>query len=246
MVRGFALFGVMLVNMFNFGATSIIWTDSIDVAASSVMRFFFETKSWRLFSFLFGFGFALQMLRGDALQVNFLPTYLRRLAILFCIGMLHALFYDGDILMYYAELGLILILFRNVRANALLVVAAALLMAFPVERAITSLLAGPPADVPSTEVRLEDAQKRMDERIQTHPYAVGTVREVMAENAQGIPPNPFTDWRWRRIGTALLRHVSPGAVCRSAAPVRQYSTAHRSHQESVLLGTHARHPWHVL
>jgi uncharacterized protein len=195
MVRGFALFGVMLVNMFNFGATSSIWTDPIDVAGFSVMRFFFETKSWRLFSFLFGFGFALQMLRGEERQVNFLPIYLRRLAILFCIGMLHALFYDGDILMYYAELGLILILFRNVRANTLLIIAVALLMAFPIERVITSLQTGPPANVPTTEVRLEDAQKRMDERIQTHPYAVGSVRDVMAENAQAIPPNPFKDYR---------------------------------------------------
>ncbi len=195
MVRGFALFGVMLVNMFNFGAASSIWTDPVDVAGFSVMRFFFETKSWRLFSFLFGFGFALQMLRADERQAKFLPTYLRRLAILFCIGLVHTLFYDGDILMYYAELGLILLLFRKMSANTLLVIAAALLLAFPVERVITSTLAGPPADVPTVEVRLENAQKRIEERRQTHPYAVGTVRDVMVENAQQIAPNLnlFTD-----------------------------------------------------
>lgn len=193
MVRGFALFGVMLVNMFNFGAASIVWTDPVDVVGFSVMRFFFETKSWRLFSFLFGFGFALQMLRADERQANFLPTYLRRLAILFCIGMVHALFYDGDILMYYAELGLVLVLFRKMSANALLVIAAALLLAFPVERVITSTLAGPTAEVPTAEVRLENAQKRIEERRQTHPHAVGTVRDVMVENTQGIPPNLFTD-----------------------------------------------------
>jgi uncharacterized protein len=197
MVRGFALFGVMLVNMFNFGAASSIWTDPVDVAGFSVMRFFFETKSWRLFSFLFGFGFALQMLRADERQAKFLPTYIRRLAILFCIGLVHALFYDGDILMYYAELGLILLLFRKMSANTLLVIAAALLLAFPVERVITSTLAGPPADVPTVEVRLENAQKRIEERRQTHPYAVGTVRDVMVENAKGIAPslNLFTDLR---------------------------------------------------
>jgi uncharacterized protein len=65
MVRGFALFGVLLVNMFNFGAYSIVWTEPADEFAFSVMRFFFETKSWRLFSFLFGFGFALQLIRAE-------------------------------------------------------------------------------------------------------------------------------------------------------------------------------------
>ena len=67
MVRGFALFGVLLVNMFNFGANSIIWNEPGDELAFSVMRFFFETKSWRMFSFLFGLGFALQLLGAEEL-----------------------------------------------------------------------------------------------------------------------------------------------------------------------------------
>ncbi len=193
MVRGFALFGVMLVNMFNFGAGSSIWTDPIDQAGFSVMRFFFETKSWRLFSFLFGFGFALQMLRADVRQAKFLPTYIRRLAILFVIGMVHTLFYNGDILMYYAELGLVLVLFRKEPSRALLVIAAALMLVFPVERVISSTLEGPPADVPSASVRLENAQKEIEERRRIHSYAVGTVRDVMAKNAEGLPSVIFTD-----------------------------------------------------
>ena len=193
MVRGFALFGVMLVNMFNFGAGSSIWTDPIDQAGFSVMRFFFETKSWRLFSFLFGFGFALQMLRADVRQAKFLPTYIRRLAILFVIGMVHTLFYNGDILMYYAELGLVLVLFRKEPSRALLVIAAALMLVFPVERVISSTLEGPPADVPSASVRLENAQKEIEERRRIHSYAVGTVRDVMAKNAEELPSVIFTD-----------------------------------------------------
>ncbi|NCF63512.1 MAG: hypothetical protein GWP58_11720 [Gammaproteobacteria bacterium] len=60
-VRGFALFGVMLVNMFNFGAYSPEWTSAVDSAFTALMHSVFETKSWRLFSLLFGFGFALQL-----------------------------------------------------------------------------------------------------------------------------------------------------------------------------------------
>ena len=97
-MRGFALFGVLLVNMFNFGAYSIIWNGPADEVAFSVMRFFFETKSWRLFSFLFGLGFALQLIRADERGSKFAPVYLRRLIILFVIGAGHAMIYDGDIL----------------------------------------------------------------------------------------------------------------------------------------------------
>ena len=195
MVRGFALFGVLLVNMYNFGASDPLnWGAPIDELAFSVKRFFFETKSWRLFSFLFGFGFALQMLRAEQRGASFLPFYLRRLAVLFVIGMAHALLYDGDILMYYAELGLILVLFRKVPPNVLLVVSAILIMAFPVERAVTSLIEGP-QNISSPDVRLEKARERLEERRQSHVYSVGSIGDVMAHNAQAIPPNVVTDLR---------------------------------------------------
>ena len=109
MVRGFALFGVILVNMYNFGAYSIIWNEPGDEFAFSVMRFFFETKSWRLFSFLFGFGFALQMIRAEERGAKFAPVYLRRLAILFVFGAGSVAILPTDILMLYAELGLLLV-----------------------------------------------------------------------------------------------------------------------------------------
>ena len=39
MVRGFALFGVLLVNMYNFGASAPTWTDGIDQLAFSAQQF---------------------------------------------------------------------------------------------------------------------------------------------------------------------------------------------------------------
>lgn len=194
MVRGFALFGVMLVNMFNFGAYSPLWTEPHDVAALSVMRFFFETKSWRLFSFLFGFGFALQFLRAEQRQVNFLPTYIWRLVLLFCFGMANALLYDGDILMYYAELGLVLILFWKMPPRVLLLIAAGCLFAFPAQRAVQTLVIGTTPYADSIETRLERAQERNTEFLETHPYTVGTITDVIKENAQVIPPSLFDDY----------------------------------------------------
>ena len=134
MVRGFALFGVLLVNMFNFGAYSIIWNEPADEFAFSVMRFLFETKSWRLFSFLFGFGFALQMIRTEERGSIFTSVYLRRLIILYVIGMLHSMIYRGDILMQYAVLGVLLVPFRNAQPKLLVILGVGLLAVFPLGR----------------------------------------------------------------------------------------------------------------
>ena len=184
MVRGFALFGVLLVNMFNFGAYSIVWNEPADEIAFWVMRFFFETKSWRLFSLLFGFGFALQLIRAEERGSQFVPIYLRRLIILFVIGAAHALIYDGDILMLFAELGLVLVLFRRFPPTLLLVLAVGLLAVFPIGRAATSLLE-PTQTVLTTDysVRLEEATAEIEERRRENVYAVGSMREVMADNA---------------------------------------------------------------
>ena len=65
MVRGFALFGMLLVNVYNFGAYSVEWDGILDRISFTVMHSIFETKSWRLFSLLFGFGFVLQMLKTE-------------------------------------------------------------------------------------------------------------------------------------------------------------------------------------
>lgn len=193
MVRGFALFGVMLVNMYNFGAYSIIWVAPPDEMAFGVMRVMFETKSWRLFSFLFGFGFAMQFLRARQRGARFLPTYVWRLVLLFCFGMANCLLYDGDILMYYAELGLLLILFWKVPPRHLFTLVVALLLVLPVQRAARSLLDGPMLAPEPFELRLEQAEARNAEELETHPYSVGSIGDVMAANVESIPPNIFTD-----------------------------------------------------
>jgi uncharacterized protein len=60
-VRGFALFGVLLVNMYNLGADAPEWTGFFDTAFYISVHSLFETKSLRLFPLLFGFGFAPQL-----------------------------------------------------------------------------------------------------------------------------------------------------------------------------------------
>jgi uncharacterized protein len=203
MVRGFALFGVLLVNMYNFGASSPAWTDPPDRWAFSVMRVFFETKSWRLFSFLFGLGFSIQMLRATERGGGFLGIYLRRIVILFVIGMGHALFYDGDILMIYAILGLGLLAFQRVSPRVILVVSLSLLAVFPIERAVRAF--GSPSA--STVAEASDpaaARARLEEARRSHPYAVGSIVEVWRSNSDAIPPRPLQDLRGPESSLALF------------------------------------------
>jgi len=180
MVRGFALFGVLLVNMYNFGAYSPEWDGVFDRISFTVMHSVFETKSWRLFSFLFGFGFALQMLKAETQAKGSLGFYFRRLVILLFIGMAHTLFYDGDILTQYAALGIVLLAFRKLETRFLLVLAVLLLAVFPVGHAIVSTDQGIP------ELSME-AEPTLAELREGHPY-LGTVSDVIKDNATSVLP----------------------------------------------------------
>ena len=179
-IRGAALFGVLLVNMYNFGADSSEWAGVVDRTFSTLMHALFETKSLRLFSMLFGVGFALQfagaMSRGNAS----LWLYVRRLTILFMFGMAHALFFDGDILMEYAILGLLLLAFRNAGRRTLLVTGLALLAVFPLGNLVYT------DSDDSLAAHWEDALPLAELR-EDHPY-LGSPMDVFSENAFSIPP----------------------------------------------------------
>ncbi|MGA8205646.1 MAG: DUF418 domain-containing protein [Woeseiaceae bacterium] len=121
-VRGFALFGVMLANMvwvaYGFALTdaqqAALPTAGLDRLANRAVLFLVDFKFYTLFAMLFGLGFALQLTRAAERGRTILPVYVRRLAILFALGVAHALLlWFGDILHMYALVGFILILFRR-------------------------------------------------------------------------------------------------------------------------------------
>jgi uncharacterized protein len=126
-LRGFALFGILVVNMAVFKSPLIGVappTDLLDRAATWLIAFAFETKFYVLFSFLFGYGLSVQIGRAEARGVALAPRYLRRLLGLFLLGIAHAfLLYIGDILVAYALISVILFLMRRRSSRALLVTA---------------------------------------------------------------------------------------------------------------------------
>jgi len=120
-LRGFALLGILVVNIASFASTYYGAAVADPLAASPVERgaFFartllFETKFYLLFSFLFGYSFALQMQSARRDGRSFVPRMARRLAGLWVLGFLHAvLLYHGDILTTYAVLGAVLLVLRR-------------------------------------------------------------------------------------------------------------------------------------
>src|SRR5688500_1977833 len=128
-LRGFALFGILLVNMalFSWPATYAVltteesWTTRADKIADWVVRFVAEGKFYPLFSFLFGWGMTVQMERAKSREGSFVRFFSRRLLVLLGIGLVHAfLIWEGDILMAYAVFGFLLLAFRNRRPRTLL------------------------------------------------------------------------------------------------------------------------------
>ncbi|AXI08752.1 hypothetical protein CUC15_07415 [Oceanobacillus zhaokaii] len=126
--RGFAIFGIFIVNIGGFGAPYFIhgggeavWTSSIDKITQWIVDVLFQASFYTLFSILFGFGF--QILRERLIVRNVKPTLflLRRLVILICFGLIHAFaVWYGDILLTYGLIGLLLLLFAEVKPKTLL------------------------------------------------------------------------------------------------------------------------------
>jgi len=128
-LRGFAVLGILVANMAGFSGQPPglqAWSGPVDRAVVMLIRFLVTAKFYSLFSFLFGWGMAVQMARAEARGVRFVPLYLRRLFILLIFGLLHAaLLWYGDILTTYALYGGLLLLFRK-RSEKVLLVAAGL------------------------------------------------------------------------------------------------------------------------
>lgn len=118
-LRGFALFGIFIVNIKSMVgplSNSITGTDlkltGADLWADAAVYILAYGKFYLLFSLLFGMGFAVMMTRAETAGRRFFQIYLRRIVVLFFIGLAHGvLIWAGDILVSYSIFGLVLLLF---------------------------------------------------------------------------------------------------------------------------------------
>ena len=124
MIRGFALLGILLMNIPGFGLNWDGWYnmmigphDTKDYYTMTVIMSFFEGTMRGLFSMLFGAGMILFTQNKHELPDG--PTvteyYYRRLLWLVLFGMFNAfvLLWFGDILYFYGMCGMVLFVFRK-------------------------------------------------------------------------------------------------------------------------------------
>ena len=137
-LRGLAVGGIIIGNMQWFSGYGMMppsleaQAPLADQITHFLVHFFVEGKFYSIFSFLFGFGFAIQIARAEERGDTKAVVFKRRLFWLLVIGLLHAyLLWAGDILSIYAIVGFVLLLFRKVSDPGLLKWAFAL-MAVPV------------------------------------------------------------------------------------------------------------------
>jgi uncharacterized protein len=136
-LRAFALLGIIITHsvdgflagpepMKNFMVFSSF--DAFALQAEKLLTF---GKFYTLFSFLFGLSFAIQMRNAADKGRAFGGRFVWRLLVLLLIAIVHGAFFSGDVLIIYAFLGLLLMLFRNRSTKALVITAVILVLNVP-------------------------------------------------------------------------------------------------------------------
>jgi uncharacterized protein len=193
LLRGFALLGILMVNMPLMNApfatelsSYALWTDPVNTFVHGFIRFFFTGKFYTLFSMLFGIGFYFFLKKAEASGDSAIPTFRRRLGWLLAIGILHVvLLWYGDILVFYALFGFLLILFRK-KSNKSIVIWASVILLIPITLAILftlmfQLALSMPESAPSVQASLDASDASMRQFIQDALviYPTGSFREIV-------------------------------------------------------------------
>ncbi len=122
-LRGFALMGLFLVHMPEL--YELYWahpaTDPTQLMWHNVIWFLFAGKAFALLAMCFGVSFFIIMDRAAKRGVDFTGRFVWRLVVLGVIGLLHGLWYRGDVLEILAVMGLFLLPFYRVKSNPILV-----------------------------------------------------------------------------------------------------------------------------
>jgi uncharacterized protein len=218
-LRGFALFGILVVNLAVFqsgvagmnlggGLGAAGWRNS---AVDGVIMWLFAGKFILIFSFVFGWGVYTQAARGE----GFRARYLRRLLGLVLLGAIHAaFFFSGDILVAYALLGVFML--RPIRHDwpiRRLVRSALILLA--VQAAILLGLAALVSAVPAEDPSFAEYLRRSAEVYRTGSFWQ-VVSQRLADFALGLV-GTLTIVGWGllamfRLGLAAARAFAAGGV----------------------------------
>ncbi|ATP40344.1 hypothetical protein CSE16_09950 [Solibacillus sp. R5-41] len=190
MLRGFALFGIIIANIVWFlypvylqqdpsftNEWTSFWNQS-DYTAKSILSMFVDGKFVMLFSMLFGFGMVIMQERAAANELHFWGIYSRRLIALFIFGCIHAYFiWFGDILTDYAILGLLLLFMHKLKPKTMLIISVTLYSLLFILFTVGTLLSDPAAM--TMEISEEDRQL-IQATIEVHQN--GSIKDLFEAN----------------------------------------------------------------
>jgi len=122
MLRGFALLGILLMNIPGFSMADYSFEvfkndpDNINFWLYQIIGIFFEGKMRAMFGMVFGAGVLLFIANKSTKGVSVHVLFYRRMFWLLLFGLIHShlILWIGEILYLYAVCGMILYLFRNV------------------------------------------------------------------------------------------------------------------------------------
>lgn len=130
-VRGVAVMGILLLNIVAFAMPMPAYfnpaayggSTGIDLGVWIANWTFFDGRMRGLFSFLFGASMLLVIDRAQAKGENAARVHYSRMVWLLVFGLVHLwLIWWGDILTYYALVGMIAYLLRNLRVRTMIIV----------------------------------------------------------------------------------------------------------------------------
>jgi len=193
-IRGFAIFGILVVNMqyfyqpmfslmLGFQETGSVW----DKYSTLLIKFLFEGKFYVIFSALFGYGIAIFLSKPLTEGMSILPVVRRRLGVLLLVGILHLVFlWTGDILIFYSIFGFVLLLFIKV-SNKGLIKWAAWLVSIPIVLMTLAWFLGfifmqAPEAASVYEARIAEAVSNLRNLVDdaTQVYSTGTFGEMVS------------------------------------------------------------------
>ncbi len=124
-LRGFALFGILIVNILGFNASFFAFGDYYQSLPDEIQRNFYNVfisltadKFIFLFSFLFGYGIFMQIEKFKLTSAAFSSFFSRRMLALFLFGVAHVLFlWAGDVLILYAIAGFVVLILHRLSSG---------------------------------------------------------------------------------------------------------------------------------
>lgn len=133
-LRGFAIMSIMLLHniehfdFYYFPQNLPEWMKMLDGIIWKVMFFLFSGKSYAIFAILFGLTFYIMFSNQAKKGRDFRWRFLWRMFILLVFGIINSVFYEGDILAFYAVLSVVLVLTARWSDKAVMAFAVLLLL----------------------------------------------------------------------------------------------------------------------